>query len=287
MFSFRNNNFTPMLITNNRRTDNSSTILFTNARDEPNIAEWVAHHLLIGFDKIVIFDHLSKVPINQWIGSDFNGKLEVVRVNGEGNIKRELMNQALDIATNKNYSWMLYLDADEFLYLQNQNVKAFLDVFKNADAIGINWLLFGTSGFTVQPKGLLTENFVRCELMLNSHVKSFVRPSCVVKVNNPHYYVICDRSRYYSGIGQQMKMGPFSMQMIPFTKSPCYIAHYYTQSEEEHMRRKSRQLDDGSVGKNNMLKDVHKQYNQFINLQMKHGFSVKTKELLLKHNIKF
>lgn len=276
-----------MLITKDRRTDNAPVILFTNARDEPNIAEWVAHHLLLGFDKIVIFDHLSKIPINQFIGTNFNNRLQVIRIEGSGNIKLDLINQAVDIATNKNYSWMLYLDADEFLYLRNKNVKHFLDIFKNADAIGINWLLFGTSGYKQQPKGLLTENFVKSQLMLNGHIKSFVRPSSVVKIVNPHYYIIKDRSRYYSGTGSQMKMGPFNIQITPYTKSTCYIAHYYTQSEEEHLRRKSRQLDDGSVGKNHMIEDIHKQYNNVINLQMKHGFSAKTKELLLKYGIIF
>jgi hypothetical protein len=29
--------------------------LFTNARDESHIKEWAAHHLLIGFDYIIIF----------------------------------------------------------------------------------------------------------------------------------------------------------------------------------------------------------------------------------------
>jgi hypothetical protein len=285
MFSNINNNLTPILITKNRRTDNNSTILFTNARDEPNIAEWVAHHLLLGFNKIVIFDHLSKIPINEFIGTNFNNKLQVIRVEGTGNIKLNLMKQAVDIASKQNYSWMLYLDSDEFLFLRHSDVKNYLHIFNNADAIGINWLLFGTSGFQKQPKGLLTENFVRSELFLNSHVKSFVRPSCVLKINNPHYYVISDSSRYYSGNGSLMKMGPFSVQPYPFTKSPCYIAHYYTQSAEEHMRRKSRHLDDGSVGKNQMLEDVHKHYNNAINVQLKRNFSQKTKELLLKYNI--
>ena len=38
MFSTSHGNLQPILLTNNRRTDNNSTILFTNARDEPNIA---------------------------------------------------------------------------------------------------------------------------------------------------------------------------------------------------------------------------------------------------------
>ena len=64
MSSYKNNNLLPLLNTSCRRTDCSSVILFTNARDEPNIAEWIAHHLLLGFDKIVVFDHLSKIPIH-------------------------------------------------------------------------------------------------------------------------------------------------------------------------------------------------------------------------------
>lgn len=31
--------------------------IFCNARDEKNIKEWAANHLLIGFDSVVIFDH--------------------------------------------------------------------------------------------------------------------------------------------------------------------------------------------------------------------------------------
>ena len=36
-----------------------NVILFTNARNEKNIKEWAAHHLLIGFSAICIFDHKS------------------------------------------------------------------------------------------------------------------------------------------------------------------------------------------------------------------------------------
>ena len=46
-------------------------ILFTNARDELKLKEWVAHHLLLGFDFIYIFDHKSKIPLKgQFL--DFN-----------------------------------------------------------------------------------------------------------------------------------------------------------------------------------------------------------------------
>ena len=91
MFSYKNNNLLPILKTSSRRSDNSSTILFTNARDEPNIAEWIAHHLLIGFDKIVVFDNLSKIPISSLVKNNFNQRLEIITYNGSGNVKLTLI----------------------------------------------------------------------------------------------------------------------------------------------------------------------------------------------------
>lgn len=286
MFGYNNNNLLPILATNSRRTDSSSVILFTNARDEPNISEWIAHHLLLGFDKIVVFDHLSINPISLVVGNNFNKKLQIIRTNGSGNIKLELMKRASDIAKNENYSWMLYLDSDEFLNLNKfNNVKSLLSVFREADSIGVNWLMFGTSGFKNQPKGLITENFIRSELRLNSHVKTFVRPHAIVKTTNPHYFIISNPSRCYSVNGTKMTMGPFNNQPIPFIKAVAYIAHYYTQSEDEHMRRKSRMLDDGSVNKSSGLPEVHKSFNNYANNQLQNKYSHKTKEFLKQHNI--
>ena len=52
-----------------KNTNTCKVVLFTNARDEPNIAEWIAHHLLLGFDKVFVFDHLSKEPIQSMMAS--------------------------------------------------------------------------------------------------------------------------------------------------------------------------------------------------------------------------
>jgi hypothetical protein len=275
-----------MFITKNRRSDNFSSILFTNARDEPNIAEWVAHHLLLGFDKIVVFDHLSNVPISSLIKNNFDNRLNIIKVDSVGAVKLNLMKNALDIANKGNYSWMLYLDADEFLNLNGfSNIKVYLDLFKEADSIGINWLMFGTSGHKNQPKGLITENFVRSELRLNSHVKSFARPSTIANIINPHYYVMVNPLRCFSGNGTRMKMGPFNNQPLPFIKARAYIAHYYTQSEEEHMRRKSRMLDDGSVNKSADFPEVHRVYNNYANNQLQNKYSERTKEFLKNNGI--
>lgn len=285
MFSFKNNNLLPVL-PNVRTSNNNTSILFTNARDEPNIAEWVAHHLLLGFDKIVIFDHLSTIPISSTIKTNFNGKLTIIPINGTGNIKIKLMNDALDIALRENFGWMLYLDADEYINLNRFNtIKELLEYFKEADSIGVNWLMFGTSGHISQPKGLLTENFTTSELYLDQHVKSFVRPICASKSVNPHYFIVSNKSRCYSGNGTKMPMGSFNKQIMPFTKAPIYIAHYYTQSETEHLRRKNRMLDDGTTNKASGFPEIHNVFNKVPNLQLKYKYSEKIKAFLKENNI--
>ena len=47
----------------NDKPKSNDFILCTNVKDEKNILEWIIYHLLIGFDKIFIIDHMSKNPI--------------------------------------------------------------------------------------------------------------------------------------------------------------------------------------------------------------------------------
>jgi hypothetical protein len=286
MFVSQKNNIISSISEKFRRKDNKLVYLFTNARDEPNIAEWVAHHLLLGFHKVYVFDHLSVEPISQKIETNFDNRLIVERVEGAGEVKINLIKKAVNIAQNADASWMLYLDADEFLCLKRGiNVNQFLDIFSEADAIGINWLMFGSSGHVKQPQGLLTENFVKSDIRLNSHVKSFVRPHVVRYLWNPHFYNIIYPNRYFSGNLTRMKMGPFNNQPLPFINSVAYIAHYYTQSEEEHLRRKGRQMDDGSIGKENLIKDINIEYNAVLNNQLQFKYSENIKNFLKKYNI--
>ena len=135
--------------------------LFTNARDELHIEEWAAHHFLLGFDKITIFDHMSSYPLINRISNitKFNNKLEIMNYNVKtyGGMKVDLMTKAVNItrsSVNK-IDWMLYLDCDEFLILKNySSVHSFLNDYKNSDSIGVNWLIFGSNHLIEEPKGL-------------------------------------------------------------------------------------------------------------------------------------
>lgn len=257
-------------------------MLFTNARDEKNINEWIAHHFLLGFDKIFIFDHLSVVPI---VAPRFGGKLTICRINEtKNNMKLEFMGRALSVAIANNVDWMLYLDADEYLCINSSNdVKSFLKKFNNADMIGINWVMFGSNGHKQHPDGLLVENFTKSNLRLDQHVKCFVRPECVKRIVNAHYYIIDDLSKYYNSLGFRMRLGPFNKIPIPFFKSTAYVAHYYVQSEEEYKKRKGRIMDDGSRPSIPSSEEIHSMYNEIDNHQLRCKYSDNIHTFLSKY----
>jgi hypothetical protein len=244
--------------------------LFCNARDEKNIKEWAAHHLLIGFDTIIIFDHKSLIPLKD-VFSNFDKRVSIIRVElPDGNIKNDLMNQASIIAKKINLDWFIYLDADEFLILNQyfKGVKHFLNTYSYGDSIGVNWLLFGSNNFVEDPSGTIMENYTRSSTNTDRHVKSFVRTHEVMYSDNPHYYHIKNKSRSI-GLKFNILNSPqcFSDLNIPYENSPAYIAHYMFQSEETYLKRKIDKIADDGTKRDNIGKDIHNHYNNVINLQ--------------------
>jgi hypothetical protein len=244
--------------------------VFCNARDEKNIKEWAAHHLLLGFDIVVIYDHKSIIPLKNEF-SNFDKRVSIIRVEfDEGNVKQLLMNNAINIANKLNLDWYIYLDADEFLVLNNffKGIKHFLTLYSYGDSIAINWLMFGSNHLVEEPKGLIVENYTLSCKLLDKHVKSFVRPNEIVKSDNPHYYHIRNPSKMI-GLNFKPLIFPycFNNLAIPFYKAPAYIAHYVYQSEETYIKRKiNLRGDDGST-RPNMGKEIHNHFNDIMNLQ--------------------
>jgi len=258
--------------------------LFCNARDEVTIKEWAAHHLLIGFDIIVIFDHKSTKSLKE-IFKNFDKRVNIIRIDLDtNNIKLMLMNRAKEIANKFNIDWFIYLDADEFFILNKffKNVKHFLNTYSYANSIVFNWLMFGSNNFVNDPSGLLFENYIRSQEKLDQHVKSFVRPNEIKNCVNPHFYNMKNPSRML-GIDFKIMKNPYYFNNIdiPFYKAPAYIAHYVYQSEESYKRRKiNLKGDDGTI-RSDIGIEIHNLYNDTINIQPQKY--VKNIKIFLQH----
>jgi hypothetical protein len=273
---------------------NIHVALFTNARNEKHIKEWVAHHLLIGFELIVIFDHKSIKPLNKEF-KHFDKRVKIINAsNFENGIKMPLMNLAASISQKYNIKWMIYLDCDEFLILNDKfiGVKDFLNNYNYASSIGINWLMFGSNNLIKDPNGLILDNYTKSDLLLNMHVKSFVRPSEIINATNPHFYNIKNTLKMY-GTNNKILLGnkAFNENPIPYYDAPAYIAHYCIQSEETYINRKVIIPADDTGNKRvfniNSIKSIHTHHNNNDNLQPKTKYSENIKKFLLKYNVSF
>jgi hypothetical protein len=265
--------------------------LFTNARDEKHIREWAAHHLLIGFDEIVIFDHKSKIPLTK-VFENFDKRVKIINVSYLGSmVKTTLMNKASDIANLKGMDWMIYLDADEFIILNKfKGVKQLLSVYNHADSLAINWLLFGSNNLKNDPDGLILENYTSSDLFLNDHVKSFVRPSKIIRPGNPHFYFIKDSNRYF-GINNKriITLHHSNIYNVEYHKTPIYIAHYVNQSEETFTKRKLLlpRDDNGEHRQLNNIEEIHNQYNSNENNDPKNKYAEQVKKFLKQYGHEF
>jgi len=261
--------------------------LFTNARNEKHIREWAAHHLLIGFDKIIIFDHKSKIPLTK-IFENFDKRVNIINVSFLNNgIKTTLMDKASVIANYLKMDWMIYLDADEFIILNNnyKGIKHFLTVNNHADSLGINWLFFGSNYLKNDPDDLMISNYTRSDSILNDHLKSFVRPSKIIRVGNPHFYYIRDPTRYFGINNTVLKNTYYSNDYpIEFYKSPIYIAHYLNQSEETFIKRKiTLPRDDNGEYRQLNITEIHNQNNSTVNDYPKNKYAERIKKFLKQY----
>jgi len=227
------------------------TILFTNVRDESNIVEWVAHHLNLGFSCICIYDHLSVVPVSNLLKS--NNNVIIKRIDEVGD-KTKLMARSVQSAIKHGFDWIIYLDADEYLVLpKHNNVESFLKDYCSYNQIGINWLMFGSNFHNKKTNGTTIETYTRCNFILDQHIKSFVKPTKVLKVLNAHVYHVEDYETMSVGVDfspldtvhkHLYKCSNSEVNGSNFLSMNAFVAHYYTQDYETYYERKIRYPPD-------------------------------------------
>jgi len=245
--------------------------LFTNARNEKHIKEWAFHHLFIGFDHVFIFDHQSQPPI-----VPFERNVTIIRCNMPNPVKMYLMNEALKIAKTYKADWFIYLDADEFIILNDfKGVKEMLQKYHHAHSLALNWLMFGTNDHIQEPKGLIFDNYTKSEKKLDQHVKTFVRPNEVIRTANPHYYSMKNSNKLFNLNNQLMNPRTLSFNPIhcEYSQVSAYIAHYIYQSEETYINRKIKLPRDDMAVIRSIDKDIHTRYNDIENNDPKNKYS--------------
>ncbi len=163
------------------------------AKDEPDIAEWVAHYTSLGADRLIIYDDGSN-PDNLAFLYKLAEHFPIDIVEWKTDEPKHQVAAYADCIKRfgPQYEWMGFFDADEFLIPPpGQSLPQLLERHEGHDAFSLNWMIFGTSGIEDTNGQLVMEAFThRAEASFgpNQHVKSFVRPSKVEKVLNGHTF---------------------------------------------------------------------------------------------------
>ena len=211
----------------------------------------------------------TTIPIASVLNAS-DGRIDVCLYTGNkvDGLKTMFIEQAIKIALREKYKWMLYLDADEFVILnQFEKFSTFLDTWNEADMIVLNWLFFG-SNYLLTSSGTILSSYNRSHSRLNEHVKSLVRPEKLAKhIPSAHTYNLIEGS-ILKGV-DNVTMGAnevFHPIRMNFSDVPGYIAHYYIQSREDFFLRKMNRSRDDTGGKWPFTLSALKDNNDVLNL---------------------
>ena len=140
------------------------------------------------------------------------------------------------------------LDADEFLFVcGNRNLYRFVDEFMkehpDAGGLGVNWLMFGSSGHEKKPEGGMLKNFLMCSeknYIGNFNVKTICAPLRVLAWLSPHSPVYRKGFCNLDSAGETIN-DAFTREVHHET---IRINHYCTRSKEEFTEKIKRGLAD-------------------------------------------
>ncbi|WP_314927860.1 glycosyltransferase family 2 protein [Aeromonas piscicola] len=249
---------------------NAIGAIFKN--EGPYISEWVAYHKSLGFDRIYIADNVSNDGSSE-ILAKLHQCNEITRIEYktvEG-VKPQVpaYNLILEQAK-KECEYIAFIDADEFLYFENDSklcdLTGLINSSESIGAVAINWCVYGSSNAILPGEGLVIERFDHRsdkECHLNLHYKSFLKTSAIngthgggvhhFQLHEGYHYVMTDGSRLDSttGISDHISW------------DLCRLNHYVIKSASEFFHKK---MARGRAAGNNS--DLNKYF--FINHDKNH-----------------
>ena len=148
----------------------------------PWIVEWIAFHYLMGFRNFYFFAHRCTDQTAQII-SHLQRRIDIKAFIIPDDIDRPQLTayQFAYSHFSDEVDWMAFIDGDEFLFPTTfedigEAVRGLDDGL--ISALGVYWSCFGSSGYLIEPQGLITENYhyrAPDDFTGNNHVKSIVR----------------------------------------------------------------------------------------------------------------
>ena len=239
-----------------KKVRTTSAICAIALNEERYIDEWIQYHLGIGFDHIYVYDNSDNYSL-QAKKTD-----HVTIIHYPGKTKQLEAYDSFVSTYRSKYIWGAFIDIDEFIVLkQHASINEFLAQYHRCEAIGLNWLMFGTNHQTEYIAEPVTYRFTRCASKLNPHIKSIIQLQFAHVFNDPHSMILLRGSTYDTShkpiVGSLHHDGKMDV---------ACIHHYYSKSEGEFIEKINRGRAD-IIEKRSLseLDEIHSRNNDVIN----------------------
>lgn len=226
--------------------------------DIPHLMEWLEFHKLVGVERFYLYDNNSKDNTIDLI-APYVDKNEVVyhywpeRPGRMSAYAHCLKNYG------KSTEWIAFIDLNEFLFpTEADDLKIVLQEFVDYSAVGVNWLIFGTSGNKKKRIGLQIEDFtLRAPQShgVNKYVKSIVRPAEILEPKSPYIF----QSISGTTVTENKEILQDSYSITHSVRKLC-INHYNNNSKKDNLAA----MQDGSAENS----DIKRDWSNFENLEI-------------------
>ena len=152
-----------------RLPDTGKRILFSAQRNEgPFLLEWIAFHKVVGFTEIQIWSNDCTDGSDLLLDRLADHGEVIHRQHSPGPDRKPQMNAAESAVQDNmfaNGDWVMWLDLDEFLWVQpgQHTVDDLIDSTAPARSVSIAWRHFGDSGNTTWPGRHICDSFLMAE----------------------------------------------------------------------------------------------------------------------------
>jgi hypothetical protein len=248
------------------------------------LREWIEFHRLVGVERFFLYDNGST--------DDHLNVLAPYIEEGTVFLRRwfvpeQAQNAAYDDCLRRRFRelvrpedsrdltesrWIAFIDIDEFLFSPTGwPLPEILPKFEAHPGVGVNTVVFGTSGHEQPPPGLVIENYVYRAAEHAGNIKSIVDPQRTLHCYGAHHFhylqptsevdgVELDRVVFVPAQAVNENHDPIpDSRTLEFSCSLLRINHYWTKAEQEFRRKWSQtRADTGGLRKE--LSDEHMRY---------------------------
>ena len=202
----------------------------------PYLFEWLKYHYSIGVDYFFIYDNESKVPIAESLVGMILPEILIYSEIISGKTKQI---SAYHKCLNEMKSGILpffcdriaFIDDDEFIVCENNDIKATLKEYEEFSGLGISWRVFGSSGIKERtPEGQRTKftQHTTPDYPPNRHIKSIVNPFLTDKTaGNPHSFIYSEGNCV--NVNKEIIPNAFTTPIY----EKIWLDHYFTRSLAE------------------------------------------------------